>query len=247
MSGVGYGDIRPFNNLEKLFSMGCMMITTGVNAYLIGALSTIFNRSSSIAKEMRLKSLHINQFLIHHSIPSELRARILSYLDFLIEHKRTNKLNENEVLDLLNENLREQVIANLNGRILNECELFSQFDMIFISEITFLLERKLFVMSDTVFEEGDPGNKMYFIGKGSVVLLHIKTGTYIKQLKENQSFGQVSFFSKFKRGCSVRSNTFTEMLVLRFSEFKKSMMNFKEDERRYQEMCRELFLIITHR
>lgn len=199
MSGVGYGDIRPFTNIEKLYTMGCMLITTGVNAYLIGALSTIFNRSSQIYKDMKLKSLHINQFLIYKDIPSDLRARILSYLEFLIEHKSKYKLNENQVLELLNENLREQVIANINGRILNECEIFDQFDMMFISEITFILDRKIFAMGDTVFEEGDNGNKLYFVAKGTVILLQMKTHTYIKQLHENQNFGAISFFSNHPR------------------------------------------------
>lgn len=97
-----------------------MILTTGFNAYMIGAISTIFNRSSLITQELRLKSLHINQFIIYHNLPLSLRAKIMSYLDLLIEYKQQNKLEEHEVLDLLNDNLREQVIAYLNGRILKE-------------------------------------------------------------------------------------------------------------------------------
>jgi hypothetical protein len=199
MAGVGYGDIRPFTNLERLYCMGCMIISTGMSAYLIGALNTIFNRSSLLAKEMKLKSLYINQFLLYHNIPSDLRSKILSYLEFMIEHKRKNKLNENQVLELLNDNLKETVIANLNGRILKECNIFNNFDMIFVSEITFALNRTLFVMSDVVFEEGEVGTKIYFIAKGTVILLQRKTHTYIKQLGESMSFGEAAFFSKNQR------------------------------------------------
>jgi hypothetical protein len=85
---VGYGDIKPYTNIEKIYGIGCMMITTGVSAYLIGALSTIFNRSSSLSKELKLKSLYINQFLIHHKIPNDLRSRISSYMEFLIDHRK---------------------------------------------------------------------------------------------------------------------------------------------------------------
>lgn len=240
ISGVGYGDIRPYTNIERVYCMGCMVIATGTSAYLIGALNTIFNRSSMLSKEMKLKSLHINQFLLHHDIPNSLRARILSYLDFLIEHKRKHKLNENQVLELLNETLREQVIANLNGRILNDCKLFDQFDMMFISEIIFILERKLFVMNDTIFEENEQGSKMFFIAKGTVILLHLKTHTYIKQLGENSSFGQAAFFSSKPRCCTVRTNSFAEMLVLNLVDFHKVLNSHEQDEEIYNRIHRKI-------
>lgn len=86
VSGVGYGDINPSDNL-RLPAIVCMLIGTGLSAYLIGALNAIFNRVNIISKEMKLKSLHINQFLTHHKIPISLKAEILSYLDCLVEYK----------------------------------------------------------------------------------------------------------------------------------------------------------------
>jgi hypothetical protein len=62
--------------------------------------------------------------LFNRNIPSDLRSKILFYLEFMIEHRRKNKLNENQVLELLNDNLKETVIADLNGRILKECNIF---------------------------------------------------------------------------------------------------------------------------
>lgn len=71
-----------------------------------------------LANEFKLKSLHINQFLQSKDIPNEFRLEIMTYLEYLIEYKRNYKLEENEVLEMLNDNLREQVIAFLNGRML---------------------------------------------------------------------------------------------------------------------------------
>ena len=240
MSGVGYGDVRPFSNIEKIYGMACMIITTGFNAYMIGALSTIFNRSSMISQEMKLRSLHINQFLIHHEIPYSLRVKIMSYLDFLVEYKQHNKLDDNEVLELLNDNLREQVIAFLNGRILKECKAFDSFDMILLSEITFMMERKLYSMSDNIFEEGDISRKMYFISKGGIRLLHLKSHTYIKELSDSESIGEASFFSNRKRCATARSCTFTEMLVLDLHNFEELLNNHEDEKQLYKEMRKEI-------
>ena len=69
-------------------------------------------------------------------------------------------MEETEVLGLLNHNLKEQVIAWLNGTIIKECRLFDQFDMVFISDIIYALKRKLYSINDNVFEEGEIANKM---------------------------------------------------------------------------------------
>lgn len=118
MTTVGYGDINPQTNLEKCYGMFVMLIACGFSAFLIGSIGSIFNRSNMLANEYRLRSLHINQFLVHENISNEFRIKIMTYMEFLIDYKQKYKLEENEVLDMLNENLREWVIAYLNGRII---------------------------------------------------------------------------------------------------------------------------------
>ncbi len=72
---------------------------------------------------------------------------------------------------MLNENLKDQVIVHLNGRMLKNTQIFSVFDFRFLSEVTFLLVNETYSMDDHIFEEGERGNKMYFITKGNVVIL----------------------------------------------------------------------------
>ena len=96
---------------------------------------------------------------------------------------------------MLNDNLRDQVIVYLNGRILQNSTIFKHFSMNLLSEITFKLESIAFALDDNIFEESTKGDKLYFITKGTVVLFHKKTKTYIKELNVDESFGEVGFFS----------------------------------------------------
>lgn len=43
---------------------------------------------------------------------------------FLLENKKIFKLEDQDVLDLLNENLKLEMIAHLNGKMLHETPLF---------------------------------------------------------------------------------------------------------------------------
>lgn len=72
---------------------------------------------------------------------------------------------------------------HLNGRMLKKTRIFGMFDFRFLSEVTFLLTNETFSMDDHIFEEDDMGTKMYFITKGTVVIMQKKTHTYIKELQ----------------------------------------------------------------
>lgn len=80
---VGYGDIAPVTNLEKIYGMLAMLVACGFFAYIVGSIGSIVNKSNIMVNEFRLKITHINQFLIHKNIPSGLKAAIISYLEYM--------------------------------------------------------------------------------------------------------------------------------------------------------------------
>ena len=83
--------------------------------------------------------------------------------------------------------------------MLKSTKIFAIFDFRFLSEVTFLMVNETFSMDDHIFEENDTGNKMYFIAKGTVVIMQKRTHTYIRELQANEYFGEISFFSDLCR------------------------------------------------
>lgn len=152
-------------------------------------------------------------------IPKDLKIKIMSYLDYMCEYKRMYKLEESEVLSMLNTTLQDQVIVHLNGRVLKKHFVFQHFDMLFLSEITFILEHQTFAMDDQIFDEGDPSSKMFFITKGDVILIQKKTQTFIRELQNDECFGDAGFFSKRVRMASARAKSFTETLTIEREKF----------------------------
>jgi hypothetical protein len=216
---VGYGDINPVTNLEKLYTMMGMLIACGFFAYIVGSIGSIVNKSNIMVAEFRLRITHINQFLISKNIPSDLKSTIMSYLEYMWDYKRMYKLEEGEVLDMLNETLRDQLIVYLNGQILQASPVFKYFSMLFLSEITFHLGHHTFAIDDNVFEEGNIGDILYFINKGSVILVHKKSKTFIKELEVETWFGEVSFFSDLPRAATASAKTFTETMFIERRKF----------------------------
>lgn len=56
---------------------------------------------------------------------------------------------------MLNENLKLQMVVHLNGKMLHDTPIFQNFDLIFLSELTFVLKRETFSIDDRIFDEGE--------------------------------------------------------------------------------------------
>ena len=55
MATVGYGDITPKTENEKVFGLIAELIACGVFAYVVGSIEMILNRSSTIEDEFKEK------------------------------------------------------------------------------------------------------------------------------------------------------------------------------------------------
>ena len=83
MTTVGYGDIFPITNSEKLFAMLAMLVSCGVFAYVVGSIENIVRASTYIDSEFKQTILHVNEYLIREDIPKDLRMSVRRYLERL--------------------------------------------------------------------------------------------------------------------------------------------------------------------
>ena len=122
-------------------------------------------------------------------------------------------------MELLNENLQIELIVHLNGKMLHDSTLFRFFSLTFLSELTFALKREIFTFEETIFEEDTIGDKLLYITKGNVVIVHKKSATFISEVSIDTFIGEVSFFTGRPRKASARSKNMTEALSLYLKDF----------------------------
>lgn len=64
-----------------------------------------------------------------HKLPPNFKSQVKRYLDYLVEYKRQYKMEEEDVLDMLSEGLRLELIIHLNGKMLHNTPIFKNFDI----------------------------------------------------------------------------------------------------------------------
>jgi len=154
MITVGYGDFKPVTANEKVFQLFLMLISQGILAYIIGCLEKILSLNSIIEQQLGDKIVAINKFLVNKGIDENVRVKVKKYLDHKLELRLDQKIEEEEVLNLINIKLKEEILLELNGEMIKNFWYFDGYKgcekiCIIISR---LLKEEIFSINQTVFE-----------------------------------------------------------------------------------------------
>ena len=84
---------------------------------------------------------YVERFLAEKSIPLSLRIQIKRYLEYNYQLKKLYKIEESELLSLLNENLRGKITVYFNGKILQNIDVLYLFPIDFLSNLSFILKK----------------------------------------------------------------------------------------------------------
>jgi hypothetical protein len=232
MTTVGYGDIVPVTNNERLYSMFSMILACGIFAYVIGSIGTFLSSRFDDEMIFKQKIMYVDQFLRSNSMNKNVRIKVRRYLEHVLERKREQKIDEAQVLDLLNKNLKEEIIMHLNGLLLKNGSFSSiaRFDE-FCLMLTSMMKVETLNPGDVIFHKGDLSLRLYFINSGIVTIYDQETKLVFKELDSKYnygSFGEIGFFSGMRRCTSAESLTFVKITYIFLNVFKEMAYKLKQ-------------------
>jgi len=103
--------------------------------------------------------------------------------------------------------------------ILKKIPFFTQLSDEDLKSIAETVEMQYFGPEQVVFEEGDYGEEMYIIKRGTVHV--IRDFAIIAELKDNAFFGEMALVSEEPRNATVKAMSDVEALVLKKDDFKR--------------------------
>lgn len=229
MNTVGYGDITPQNVWEMIFSvifvfMACMMF-----GYCLNCVGMIFQDFYKRESAFKQDIFMINDFMRSQKIPKELQLRIRKYLEHLWKEEKIHNVEQSKnVLSKLSDSLKFELLLEVNGPIIHKIDVLSQnFSEKSLREVIKVLKEERYTPGDIIFNKGEHENgDLFLIKKGSVEIFvenEMKEDGEIKilkELKEGQIFGEISFFSENERSSSARSKEFTTLIRISQTKFK---------------------------
>ncbi|EAR90607.2 cyclic nucleotide-binding domain protein (macronuclear) [Tetrahymena thermophila SB210] len=251
MTTVGYGDIAASNHVEALFIILSMILFSCVFAYSINNIGFILQEIEKSSKDLNDNISTIQRYLNRKNVNIQLQSRVRHYLSFLAEEQKDrDQLAENQIFQILSNKLRNEIVIEINSRILKNYSIFSaNFSTQTLRKLVFIMEEVLISPNEIIFEEGDNDDQsVYLIESGNIEIYQVSPSsqngsnlnqnkTHILQsLNKGSIFGEISFFSGLARKASARSTNLSTLYKINRNQFIELIKENSEDFERFKMM-----------
>ncbi|XP_053914385.1 potassium voltage-gated channel subfamily H member 2 isoform X4 [Cuculus canorus] len=169
LTSVGFGNVSPNTNSEKIFSICVMLIGSLMYASIFGNVSAIIQRLYSGTARYHTQMLRVREFIRFHQIPNPLRQRLEEYFQHAWSY--TNGIDMNAVLKGFPECLQADICLHLNRSLLQNCKPFKGATKGCLRALAMKFKTTHAPPGDTLVHAGDVLTALYFISRGSIEIL----------------------------------------------------------------------------
>jgi len=212
LTTVGYGDIVPHTNFEKIYAVFVMIIGVGFYGYLIGNVVSVITKRDPAHEKFINNLENLAALVKYRKLPKNLATRIRQY--FMYIWKQKLGYNEENFLEELPDGLKLETLTFLRQNLFKDLDLFKGASTEFITELAENLKEIAITPDEFLFNEGDIGNKVYFVIKGELSVLTETDSKEIAKINKGDFFGEIALFKNKPRNASVKAITFCHLYYL---------------------------------
>ncbi|KAL4467946.1 hypothetical protein ABPG72_022860 [Tetrahymena utriculariae] len=232
MVTIGYGDIHPINQYEKLFTIIVAFITCGFFAFSLNLIGEIAQNIQKKSIQLQQKQQIIQAYLNSRQIENVSQMRVLKYLEFLNGSQEETNLEGQKILYTCSKSIREDILREYYGKILSKCQLFKDnFSQELTNRLSLKMKEKSFAPGETIIEKGSYLQELYFIKSGKTEYF-FKTqheNIYISD-NENQIIDFKIFISQSESDIQIRSQGITTVIYIEYNQFIETFEHLKNDK-----------------
>jgi len=105
-------------------------------------------------------------------------VKVRKYFEYLHKEELLQNTEGASLIDSLEEGLKSEVLKNIYGKILRSKKLFKlNFD---VENLAIIVKEKTVGVHEYVYKEGDLGDGVYFLLRGSLEMIKSQTNTTIQ-------------------------------------------------------------------
>jgi len=239
MTTVGYGDIVPYSDMERIVTTALVMVMATLYAYFMGNINMMV-ASLNINSTRKSQQLDlIDTFLKKNEVPQSIGDRVRNYYDYLWQ--REININERSIMDGLSSSLRSELVLHIYRNMVEKVPLFQNKHPSFITSVVLCLKLEVYAPGDNIVALGEAGMNMYFILSGKVAVQTNQAAQarasqvdftdedfdeiIVDTLLPGQHFGEVSVLTGQRRTANVIAITYCEL----YSLSRKDMLDVLDD------------------
>ena len=179
MTTVGYGDVRPENQLERLIATMVMVVSALFWGYIVASMASIISSFSAQSEKAEQFMEQITHYLKEKEYPKQLSLKVQRY--YRHYYYKQHATDEVEFIENLSSGLQTEVgnflLGNLKGKIVTSCSLFGELDRRELSLMTMILKPQFFEAGSCICARATRMQQIFFVLSGDVFVLSPQDAT----------------------------------------------------------------------
>jgi hypothetical protein len=192
MSTVGYGDITPHTDTERLYCIIAMVIGCGYWGFVLGSMTSIISNKDLNTRAYWARMDDVKAWVDHHKFPTNVRRRIRRYFHNYLSQKSAP--DEGAIMNDMSPGLRDEVSKHLVNPEIRACRLLAGLPNGALARLINVVQSVTFGPGEVLAREGEVGMSMFIITSGTASYTCSKPGTLLglgpKELVQGDSFGE---------------------------------------------------------
>lgn len=212
LASVGYGDITPQNNPQRIYAMMLMLVGVGAYGFVIGNLATYLANRDIVRASYFKKLEEVTAFLRYRSISSDLRAQVYAYYGHLWESRMGQ--DESSILGDLPESLRVDIALSMRRDLIQKVPFFREANDDLLKDVVMALRPVVYTPGSYLIREGEMGDCMYIVSVGTVEVVSRDGSKVFAELEEGSFVGEMALVYQSPRTASARARGYCDLYIL---------------------------------
>ncbi|XP_061602593.1 potassium voltage-gated channel subfamily H member 5-like [Cololabis saira] len=213
LTTIGFGNIAPTTDGEKIFSVAMMMVGSLLYATIFGNVTTIFQQMYTNTNRYHEMLNNVRDFLKLYQVPQGLSERVM---DFIVSTWAMSKgIDTDKVLSICPKDMRADICVHLNRQVFNDHPAFRLASDGCLRSLAVEFQTTHCAPGDLIFHIGESVDTLCFVVSGSLEV--IQDDEVVAILGKGDVFGDV-FWKEITpaRACAnVRALTYCDLHVIR--------------------------------
>lgn len=228
LTTIGYGDITPSNDCEKVFVLVLISFGVGFYSYLISSFSNSVKSNDQASMLLKAKNKGIKEFCKAIRLPEHLMIRVKNHLKLNLTKGYTETVHIENLLNELPSNIKHCILNHVYNGIVEGIQFFRNKPNTFVNSIARCLQLSSYDFNNILYEENDSPEEVFFIKSGKVVL-KVNSTIPFRVYFQGAYFGEIEiFFGTYRESSASICSKNAEIYSLSKREFLQVLEEYED-------------------
>lgn len=170
LTTVGYGDITPANDAERLYASFSVLVGGMIFGFMISQVGTLIASLDRQAALIEEKLDSVKEYASSRKLPKSLHVKLTKHFKYF--YSRQSVFDENELLGQCPPALRGEVTQFILNSTLGKLPIAKRLDPTFQTELFPHIKPISFAPGDVIFAKGEVSGDILFLLQGEVNVMY---------------------------------------------------------------------------